>query len=86
MKEEQSKISFSLDDGSTEEFFVLEQTVISGKTYLLVANEEDQCLILAETGSEGQDVTFEPVEDETELTAVAAVFERLLDETDIELS
>lgn len=88
MNQEKNKIRFSLDDGSFEDFFVLEQTVVSGNTYLLVADSQDddaECLILKETSSGEDDVNFEIIEDEKELAAVSNVFEQLLDDTTIEL-
>ena len=47
------KIRFAFADGSGEdEFFVLEETMINGSTYLLVTDSEEddaECLILKET-------------------------------------
>jgi len=84
------KISFTFDDQSeTEEFFVLEQTRISGDTYLLVCDSEEgdaECLILKDISAESdQDSIYEIVEDDTELNAVSKVFEELLEDVDIEM-
>lgn len=78
------KIVFQLDDNTEEAFFVLEQTKVSGNTYLLVADSEDeeaQCLILKDT-SAPQDLesVYEIVEDDVELSAVLKVFEELLED------
>lgn len=88
MKQDRNKVSFSLDDGTVESFFVMEQTVISGRSYLLVADSTDdeaQCLILRERAVDADDACYEIVEDEKELAAVSGVFEELLDDTTIEL-
>ncbi|MBR6770237.1 MAG: DUF1292 domain-containing protein [Lachnospiraceae bacterium] len=90
------KISFKSEDGASVELYVLEQTQIGGIRYILVADQEvgdGEALILKEisggtsgesaVGEEEQTV-YEIVEDETELDAVASVFENLLE--DIEFS
>ncbi|MGN0376801.1 MAG: DUF1292 domain-containing protein [Suilimivivens sp.] len=82
------KIAFALEGAQTAWFYVLEQTTIGGRNYILVAEEEDgdsEALILKEI-SEGKDAEsiYEIVEDDAELSAVAAVFENLLDDIEIE--
>ena len=84
------KIRFAFADGSGgDEFFVLEETMINGSTYLLVTDSEEddaECLILKETdGSVPGDSVYEIVEDETELLAVSKVFEELLEDVNIEM-
>ena len=84
------KIRFAFADGSGEdEFFVLEETMINGSTYILVTDSEEydaECLILKETeGSVPGDSVYEIVEDETELLAVSNVFEELLEDVNIEM-
>ena len=84
------KIRFAFADGSWEdEFFVLEETMINGSTYILVTDSEEddaECLILKETeGSVPGDSVYEIVEDETELLAVSKVFEELLEDVSIEM-
>lgn len=84
------KIKFTFEDTKEEvEFFVLEQTRVSGKNYILVTDSEEdeaECLILKDT-SEAEDAEslYEIVEDETELCAVLKVFEELLEDVDIEM-
>ena len=84
------KIKFTFEDTNEEvEFFVLEQTRISGQNYILVTDSEEdeaECLILKDT-SEAEDAEslYEIVEDETELCAVLKVFEELLEDVDIEM-
>ena len=84
------KIRFTFADGSGEdEFFVLEETMINGSTYILVTDSEEDdaaCLILKETeGPAPGDSVYEIVEDETELLAVSKVFEELLEDVNIEM-
>jgi len=84
------KVTFNLDEQENkEEFYVLEKTKINGTSYLLVAGSEDEdceCLILKEIGaSNGSEEIYQDVVDETELLAVAKVFEELLEDVDIQL-
>ncbi|MCI8292714.1 MAG: DUF1292 domain-containing protein [Hespellia sp.] len=84
------KIKFMIENtGDAEEFFVLEQTKMRGETYILVTDsdaDDAQCLILKDiSSSQSQENLYEIVEDETELLAVAKVFEELLEDIDIEI-
>ena len=84
------KIKFTFEDTKEEvEFFVLEQTRVSGQNYILVTDSEDdeaECLILKDTSAaEDVESLYEVVEDDTELSAVLKVFEELLEDVDIEL-
>lgn len=82
------KIAFALEENETAEFYVLEQTKLGGVRYILVTEEEEgdsEALILKEISNEKDaESVYEIVEDDTELSAVAAVFENLLE--DVELS
>lgn len=84
------KIKFTAPEtGEDIEVYVLEQTTLQGKNYLLVTEDEEdseeaECYILKEIAVEGDDVDYEFVEDDNELEAVAKVFSELLDDTDIE--
>lgn len=84
------KIKFTFEDTNEEvEFFVLEQTRISGKNYILVTDSEEdeaECLILKDTSvAEDTESLYEVVEDEVELSSVLKVFEELLEDVDIEM-
>ena len=83
------KVELTLDTGESVSFYVLEQTMLGGIQYILVTDVEEgdgEALILKELPSEDvqEESTFEVVEDDEELSAVAAVFENLLE--DVELS
>lgn len=84
------KIKFTFEDTKEEvEFYVLEQTKVSGKTYILVTDSEEdgaECLILKDTSeAQEKDSVYEIVEDDVELSAVLKVFEELLEDVDIEM-
>ncbi len=81
------KIAFTLEGSETAWFYVLEQTKLGGVRYILVTEEEEgdcEALILKEISNEKDaESVYEIVEDDTELTAVAAVFENLLEDVDL---
>ena len=82
------KITFVTEDGESVEFYVVEQTRISGVNYLLVADQEEgdgNALILKDT-SEDEDAesVYTIVSDDDELNAVADIFTSLLDEIELE--
>ena len=70
------------------DFFVLEQTKVNGISYILVTDSEEddaECLILKDTSEENTpESVYEIVDDDVELTAIAKVFEELLEDVDIE--
>ncbi len=82
---EEKKITL-VDEEQTLEFFVLEETKLNGRNYLLVTDAEDDeeeadCYVLKDMSDEGdEDALYEFVEDENELEAIWKVFEALLDE------
>lgn len=82
------KIFFKPDNEEPVEFYVLEQTTIGGFQYILVTEQEEgdgDALILKDVSApEETEALYEIVEEETELNAVASVFENMLD--DIEFS
>ncbi len=82
------KIKFTLDTQESVEFYVLEQTKLGGNQYILVTDipeGDGEALILKEIPArESKESVYEIVEDDTELSALAAVFENLLE--DVEFS
>ena len=82
------KITFVTEDGESVEFFVVEQTRISGVNYLLVADQEEgdgNALVLKDTsGEEDAESIYTIVSDDEELNAVADIFTSLLDEIELE--
>lgn len=83
------KIKFQLEDGTTAEFYVEEQTRIGGIAYLLVSDsldDEANAYILKDLSSDdSKEACYEMVEDENELQAVFQVFEQMLDDVDLEM-
>ncbi|MFI3213401.1 MAG: DUF1292 domain-containing protein [Eubacteriales bacterium] len=81
------KITFCLDDNEEVDFYVLEQTRISGVNYILVTEFEEgdgDALILKDMSDpEDMESEYVIVSDEVELEAVAGVFEDLLDDIDL---
>ncbi len=88
MEEKQEKIVFTTQDNEKIEFYVLEQTMISGVNYILVADsvedEEANALILRESANEADEIIYDVVEDDNELQAISKVFIEMLDDTEIE--
>ena len=82
------KITFTPDGEETVDFYVLEQTTITGVTYILVTDaeedEEGEAYILKDvTGSDSEERVYEMVEDDEEFDAVSGVFESMLDDIDL---
>lgn len=77
------KIKFEVEDGEVVEFYVEEQTRVNGVNYLLVTDSQDdeaEAFILKDISDDSQaDATYVFVEEETELEAVAKVFEELME-------
>ncbi len=87
-KNQDTTVNFTTEDGEVAVFRVIEETKIGGVTYLLVLDdvegEEEEALILKEIPNESaEEALYDIVEDEKELSAVAAVFEELLDEFEL---
>ena len=81
------KITFCPDGDAPVDFFVLEQTRISGVNYILVTDEENgdgEALILKDTSADDdKESVYVIVSDDTELNAVAGVFEDLLEDINL---
>lgn len=77
----------STDTGETEEFFVVEEARLGGKSYLLVTDSEEgdgMALILRDDAEDGSDESlYEVVEDERELSSVLLLFEDKLEDMGI---
>ena len=86
-----AKIIFTVDGtNETVELYVLEQTTINGINYLLVTEqdieqEDAEVMIFKEVEIDGMDVIYDPVTDDTELEAIAKVFDEMLEEFDVEI-
>lgn len=83
-------IVFETEDGQ-EEFFVLEQTMLGGVNYILVTDdiegEDGSFLVLKEVEDENEEgfVSYDVIEDESELKSVISIFNELLEDIDLEV-
>ena len=83
------KIEFYLDDGEKVDFYVLEQSRLGGRDYILVTDslddEDGEALILKDVSApEDTEAVYEIVEDDQELDAVSAIFAEMLEDIDLE--
>ncbi len=82
------KITFRPDGEEPVEFYVLEQTRIGGYNYILVTDREEgdgDALILKDLSQDGEEESvFCVVSDDRELSAVAGVFEDMLEDIELE--
>ncbi len=82
-----ASIPFTLDDGTTVDFYVVEQAKLGGVNYLLVADSEDEdgtALILRDCSDDkSKESSYSIVEDDQELSAVAVLFKSLIDDIDL---
>jgi hypothetical protein len=82
-------IRFETEDGEVE-FYVLEQTMLAGRNYILVTDspdrEEGSFLILKDM-SENEDefASYEEIMDENELESVVKIFNELVDDINLEV-
>lgn len=78
------KITLDIGENEKVDFYVLEQTRLGGTDYILVTDQEEgdgDALILKDTSKEADaEAVYEVVSEDGELSAVAAVFEELLDD------
>lgn len=92
MNNEYEKIVFNTEDGD-EEFYIIEQTMLGGVNYILVTDdldgEDGDFLILKEIGTEkemdDEFVSYDFVEDESELKSLISIFNELVDDFDLEV-
>lgn len=86
---EDKKITL-VDEDQTIDFYVVEETKLNGRNYLLVTDAEDEeedgdCYILKDMSAEDEtEALYEFVEDEEELDGLMKIFEELLEDVDIE--
>ncbi len=80
------KITFNPEGEEPVEFYVLEQTRIGGCNYILVTDCEEgdgEALILKDMSEDGdEESVFTIVSDDEELSAVAGVFENMLEDVE----
>ncbi len=78
------KITFNPEGEEPVEFYVLEQTRIGGFNYILVTDFEEgdgEALILKDISEDGEEESvFTIVSDDDELSAVAGVFQNMMED------
>lgn len=90
MMNEEKKITMITDSDETVDFYVLEETRISGTNYLLVTDSEEEeengeCYILKDLSKpEEAEAIYEFVEDDHEIDYLYNIFSELLEDVDIE--
>ena len=85
MKSDLTKITLEAGpEGREVDFYVLEQTRIAGRDYLLVTDAEDgdgDAYILEDLSKDGDpEAVYEFVEDDAQLDALSKVFSQMLDD------
>ena len=83
-------INFITDEGEEIPFYVIEQTTLAGKDFLLVTDsdtdeDEAEVYIMQEISDQDDQTVYEFVEDEAQLEALSKVFAELLDDVDIQM-
>ncbi|RKW55542.1 MAG: DUF1292 domain-containing protein [Lachnospiraceae bacterium] len=87
---ENNRISFLSEDGENIEFSIIEETKINGISYILVTDsfedENGECYIMKDiSNSEAKDAEYIFVEDEEELNSVFEIFEKMMNDDDIDI-
>lgn len=83
-------INFVTDEGEEIPFYIIEQTTLAGKDFLLVTDsdtdeDEAEVYIMQEISDQEDQTVYEFVEDEAQLEALSKVFAELLDDVDIQM-
>lgn len=86
----ENMITMITDSGESVEFYVLEETRINARGYLLVTDapegEDGECYILKDvSGRQEAEAVYEFVEDDRELDGLMGIFEELLSDADVDL-
>ena len=89
-KTREDMITMVTDSGESVDFYVLEETRINARSYLLVTDapegEDGEWYILKDmSGQQDAEAVYEFVDDDSELDALMKVFEELLSDADVEL-
>jgi hypothetical protein len=82
-------IRFETEDGEVE-FYVLEQTMLAGRNYILVTDSPDReegSFLIFKDMSENEDefASYEEIMDENELESVVKIFNELVDDINLEV-
>lgn len=89
--DQEKKIVLTTEDQEQVEFYVLEETRISGMNYLLVTDSEEEeedgeCYILKDRSRpEDEQALYEFVEDESELDYLFKIFTELVEDMNVDI-
>ncbi|MDF2542150.1 MAG: hypothetical protein K0S47_1868 [Herbinix sp.] len=89
MSQKPEEVIFTTAEGEEVTFRVLEQTKLSGFSYLLVTDDSDdedeaEALILKDVSLEtDEEAIYDIVEDEQELEVLAGIFRELVEDIDL---
>lgn len=63
------------DTGKDVEFSIIEETTFQGNNYILISNEDEECLVMKEIAKDESDfVEYAFIEDEDEEEAILNIF------------
>ena len=89
--DDEKMITLTTSDGEKLEFYVLEETRISGMNYLLVTDageddEEGECYILKDRSNQDEEeAVYEFVEDDSEMDYLFNIFAEWMEDMDVDL-
>ena len=86
-----NKITFIDEEGNAKEFYVLEETRLSGINYILVTDAEEdedgECYVMKDVSApEDPYAVYNFVEEDDELESVFRIFSELMEDSDTELT
>ncbi|MGN0373425.1 MAG: DUF1292 domain-containing protein [Enterocloster sp.] len=90
MEQRDDVITMATDSGESVDFYVLEETRLNARSYLLVTDapegQDGECYILKDvSGQQDAEAVYEFVEDDAELDGLMGIFEELLSDADVAL-
>ena len=85
-----NSIHFVTEDGENIDFTIIDETKLNGVSYILVTDsfedENGECYIMKDiSSSEAKDAEYIFVEDEEELNSVFEIFEKMMNDDDIDI-
>ena len=91
LTEEFETIMLTDENGDEAEFVIIDTLENEGESYILVVetayidDEDAEYMLLKKVDEEGEDVSYELIEDDDEFDKIAALFAEKSDEYDVEI-
>ena len=91
LTEEFETIMLTDENGDEAEFVIIDTLENEGESYILVVetayidDEDAEYMLLKKVEEEGEDVSYELIEDDDEFDKIAAIFAEKSDEYDVEI-